>query len=230
MHNKAALAAIAELTSEKFVNFSKNLFRISNELGLGGGIGWSKLWEYPWVTFNGLPLEKQRILDIGSEMSAMPWYMAQCGAHVTMIDVDPQYMARWEHAKSRCPDVDFQIVKDEALPFPESSFDCVTSFSVIEHQPNKEKAISEVVRVLKPGGIFGLSFDICEPWMKYPRPEEQPFSMASFESLVWFHPAFENKEKPAWNLGDIPKFMEWHLKTAAHHTYVTGAAILQCLK
>lgn len=41
----------------------------------------------------------------------------------------------------------------ENLPFPDESFDIVYSWGVLHHSPNTPRAISEVHRVLKPGGI-----------------------------------------------------------------------------
>ena len=41
----------------------------------------------------------------------------------------------------------------EELPFPDNSFDLVFSSHVLEHVPNKEKAVREINRVLRPGGI-----------------------------------------------------------------------------
>jgi len=45
------------------------------------------------------------------------------------------------------------------LPFESNSFDTVVSWEVIEHIPrgSEEKMFSEVVRVLKPGGVFYIS-------------------------------------------------------------------------
>ncbi|MBI5451867.1 class I SAM-dependent methyltransferase [Candidatus Gottesmanbacteria bacterium] len=40
------------------------------------------------------------------------------------------------------------------MPFPDEKFATVISVSVLEHIPHPEKAIAEVFRVLKPGGIF----------------------------------------------------------------------------
>lgn len=40
----------------------------------------------------------------------------------------------------------------EQLPFSDNSFDIVYSWGVLHHSPNTRKAISEVHRVLKPGG------------------------------------------------------------------------------
>jgi glycosyltransferase involved in cell wall biosynthesis/Flp pilus assembly protein TadD/SAM-dependent methyltransferase len=38
------------------------------------------------------------------------------------------------------------------LDLPDDSFDCVLCYHVLEHIPNDRKAISEILRVLKPGG------------------------------------------------------------------------------
>ena len=45
------------------------------------------------------------------------------------------------------------------IPYPDNSFDTVTSWEVIEHIPpqTEEKMFQEVYRVLKPKGVFYLS-------------------------------------------------------------------------
>lgn len=43
------------------------------------------------------------------------------------------------------------------LPFKDASFDAVICSEVMEHIPDEKKAISEIVRVLKPGGTLGVS-------------------------------------------------------------------------
>jgi SAM-dependent methyltransferase len=46
----------------------------------------------------------------------------------------------------------------QALPFPASSFDCVTSFDVIYHRgvDDDRAAVAEMARVLRPGGLLLL--------------------------------------------------------------------------
>lgn len=41
-----------------------------------------------------------------------------------------------------------------ALPFPDATFDVVYSFGVLHHIPAVDEAVSEIYRVLKPGGVF----------------------------------------------------------------------------
>jgi ubiquinone/menaquinone biosynthesis C-methylase UbiE len=44
----------------------------------------------------------------------------------------------------------------EALPFADASFDLVTTFQTLEHVADVEKCISEMLRVLRPGGVLYL--------------------------------------------------------------------------
>jgi SAM-dependent methyltransferase len=41
----------------------------------------------------------------------------------------------------------------EGLPFPDDSFDLVYSWGVLHHSPDTPRAVAEVYRVLRPGGI-----------------------------------------------------------------------------
>ena len=57
-------------------------------------------------------------------------------------------------------DLDKQVVLQKAdltaLPFPDCSFDFVISWGVVMHIPEMEKALLELVRVLKPEGTLVL--------------------------------------------------------------------------
>lgn len=57
------------------------------------------------------------------------------------------------------------------LDFPSNHFDLITAFEVLEHIEDYQKAISEFLRVLKPGGIIILSTpnkEIYSPGTKKP--------------------------------------------------------------
>ncbi|MBW2731743.1 MAG: methyltransferase domain-containing protein [Deltaproteobacteria bacterium] len=46
----------------------------------------------------------------------------------------------------------------EGLPFPDESFDGVTSFKVLAHVPGIQEAMAEMARVTRPGGHLVLEF------------------------------------------------------------------------
>jgi len=50
-------------------------------------------------------------------------------------------------------EADVRVADAEELPFPDDSFDLVYSWGVLHHSPDTERAVREVHRVLRPGGI-----------------------------------------------------------------------------
>jgi len=234
LRKSLSLSSTKELSSTIFQDFMTTLNCFSQRLSLRQFTNWSKIWEYPWLWFNGLECmdwANVRMLDLGSELSPMAWFLASLGAQVTLVEADDQWVSAWEDVRKNTGlNVDWQITNDEHLPFPDKSFDVVTSFSVIEHQQDKRRAIDEITRVLKHEGMFAMSFDICEPdmGMTFPEWNGKALTMKEFEDLVWENPAFDKGgEKPLWNVNDCTDFIKWHLQSAPYHNYVVGAAILR---
>ncbi len=226
------LGSVAELESPSFRAFMAQCNAFAARHGLRQFTDWTKVWEYPWIHEHGLgsmSWRGQRLVDFGSEISPMPWLLAAQGAEVTLIETDPQWQPVWEKLRADLGvKVDWRFVTSEVLPLPDGCADAVTSFSVIEHQPDKARAIAEIARVLKPGAPFFISFDICEPGqgMTFPEWNGRALTLAEFEREIWRHPAFGNVGAVSWNLADIPAYRAWHLQSAPHHNYVTGAAVL----
>lgn len=227
------LANLGEMFSPEFVAFVDELNAFAAPLGLRQFTNWSKIWEYPWLWHHGLSSLDWRgrtLLDLGSEQSPFPWWLATKGARVTLVETRRDWIGQWEAVRTALGGVavDWQIVDSCRLPFPDATFDVATSFSVIEHQDDKALAVGEVGRVLKPGGRFGISFDVCEPslGMTFPEWNGRALTMAEFEKELWNHPAFCSGTPLEWNTEDISPFLRWHRQTAPHHNYVTGAALL----
>jgi SAM-dependent methyltransferase len=227
------LANLQEMFSPAWIDFIHELNRFAAPLGLRQVENWSKLWEYPWLWHHGLSAidwKDCRVLDIGSELSAFPWWLATLGARVTLVETRPEFVSRWAPvARALAAEVDWAIVDDGSLPFPSHTFDVVTSVSVIEHQDDPAVAVAEAGRVLKGGGLFAASFDVCEPsmGMAFPSWNGRALTLRELERCFWQAPAFGSNPPPEWNLEDIPAFLGWHAQTAAHHTYVVGAAVLR---
>jgi len=226
------LASVTELESPPFRAVMAECNTFAARHGLRQFADWSKVWEYPWLYLRGLgsiDWRGKRLVDFGSELSPMPWLLASRGASVTLVETDPQWLPRWEALRSELGvRVDWHLVDGETLPLPDACADAVTSFSVIEHQPDKGRAIAEIVRILKKRAPLFVSFDICEPdmGMTFPEWNGRALTLEGFEREIWSHPAFGNRGRPAWNAADIPAFKTWHLRSAPHHNYVTGAAVL----
>lgn len=228
----ARLASVSELESPAYRDIMARMNAFATAGALRTFTDWSKIWEYPWLWAHGLQgieWPGKRLVDLGSEISPMPWFLATLGARVTLIETDPQWIPRWEALREQWHvDVDWHIVDSEHLPLADAEADALTSFSVIEHQPDKRRAVDEVARVLKPGGRLAISFDICEPelGMTFPEWNGRALTLAEFEEFVWRHPAFDRAPAPEWNRADMAEFRRWHLGSAPHHNYVVGAAVL----
>lgn len=95
----------------------------------------------------------QNILEVGGGQSGLTALLYP-QAKITNIDFNPEYA---NAPCNRQEQVTFVCGDATALPFADASFDAVTMFDVIEHIPDDQKAISEALRVLRPGGYLLLS-------------------------------------------------------------------------
>jgi len=95
----------------------------------------------------------QRILEIGCGLGTDAVQFARAGALYTGIDLTENGVkfTRRRFEMENLPGT-IQEANVEALPFADGSFDAVYSNGVIHHTPNIEKAVSEIHRVLRPGG------------------------------------------------------------------------------
>ena len=99
----------------------------------------------------------QQVLDIACGAGNVAIPAAKAGADVTGVDITPILLERGaENAAAAGVSVDWIEADAEALPFPDASFDVVTSAVGIMFCPNHERAAAELVRVCRPGGHIGL--------------------------------------------------------------------------
>jgi 2-polyprenyl-3-methyl-5-hydroxy-6-metoxy-1,4-benzoquinol methylase len=109
---------------------------------------------YEWDRYAG-----KRLLDIGCGTGYVAKLYASGGADVTAVDIADKSV---ELTKKRLAlhglAAEVRQANAEQLPFEASSFDVVTSFGVLHHTPDTARALREVHRVLKPGGITHLMF------------------------------------------------------------------------
>lgn len=82
-------------------------------------------------------------------------YYQQLGAkRITGIDASKRLI---EAANHRYTQHNFQVMDMENLSFPDQSFDLVVSSLAMHYLPGWQQVLSEVNRVLKPGGVFVFS-------------------------------------------------------------------------
>ncbi|MFM7016853.1 MAG: class I SAM-dependent methyltransferase [Bacteroidota bacterium] len=100
--------------------------------------------------------------------------------------------------------VEFVPCSAENLPFEDSSMDMVFSSHVLEHIPNQQKALHEIYRVLKPGGVH-----VCIVPVRF----EKMYSFISYYSylmksvlkrIINVFGSTKNQEVSKSNLSNIP--------------------------
>ncbi|HEX5733174.1 MAG TPA: class I SAM-dependent methyltransferase [Blastocatellia bacterium] len=232
---RAAIASVKDLKSTPFRAFMAYLNTIAEENQLQAYVdNWSKVWEYPWLWFNGLctiEWSGKRLLDVGSGRSPMPCLIAILGAEVMMVEKLRSSIPLWEEIKDQHQlAIDWTIVPGDDLPFADNSFDVVTSFSVIEHQEDKPQAVAEITRVLKPNGLLAISFDLCEEeWgMAYPARQGKALTVREFEEFLWNSPVLDNEgERLNWSAEQCAEFLEWYWSGKPDSKYVTAAASIR---
>ena len=100
----------------------------------------------------------QRLLDVACGTGLVAITAARQGAKASGLDLTPELIARArEHSTIAGVDVDWYQGDAEELPFGDGEFDVVLSQFGHMFAPRPEVAISEMLRVLKPGGTIAFS-------------------------------------------------------------------------
>ena len=93
------------------------------------------------------------VLDLGCAGGFMAEALATRGAQVTGIDpAAASIEAARQHAKSAGLQIGYDVGVGEDMPYDAGGFDAVVCVDVLEHVADLNKVLSEVTRVLRPGG------------------------------------------------------------------------------
>jgi SAM-dependent methyltransferase len=113
-------------------------------------------------------LRGRRVLDLGCGKGRFARVLAARGARVVGLDVSAAMLAAAGRAG-----LDRVLGSARRLPFPAGSFDAAIAVEVFEHlePPAIDDACRELVRVLRPGGLFVLvdknvhAMNARRPWL-----------------------------------------------------------------
>jgi ubiquinone/menaquinone biosynthesis C-methylase UbiE len=114
----------------------------------------------PWALQGERP--QGRVLEVGAGGGAMAVQIlaAHPLAALTATDVDPAMVARARRALAPFgARASAEVADATALPFADGSFDAALSFLMLHHVPRRDRALAELVRVLRPGGRL-LAYDL----------------------------------------------------------------------
>ena len=126
----------------------------------------------------------QHVLDVASGTGDLALAFARRvgpQGRVVMSDINSQMLTRGRNRliDQGCP-VESVVCDAEHLPFPDASFDRVTVAFGLRNMTDKQAALREMARVLKPGGKC-LVLEIS----KVAAPLEKIYDLYSFKVLPW---------------------------------------------
>jgi len=133
---------------------------------------WSRVWEYPyvyhhlqkWRTKSKSEIVSTVVVDLGSGVTFFPFSVARLGYQVICTDIDPvcegDLIKAAQHISQEPGKVNFRLCDESTLPFSDGEVDVIYCISVLEHIQEFEKTISEIDRILKPGGLLLLTIDL----------------------------------------------------------------------
>lgn len=107
-----------------------------------------------------LPLENAHVLELGCGKAEKTRVIAQSGKVAAIVALEVDAVQHALNLKiTDLPTVSFRHGAAEAIPAADATFDIVMMFKSLHHVPtdSMDRALDEIRRVLKPGGLAWLS-------------------------------------------------------------------------
>ena len=132
-----------------------------------------------------------RVLDLGCGSGWATRVLAKVAfnGHVTGIDISDEMIRVAREASHSFSNIDFQVASAEGLPFADNEFTHAFSMESLYYYADIPKALSEIYRVLKPGGSFVTVVDLyweneaSHQWIQDLKVPVQLLSVDEYRSL-----------------------------------------------
>lgn len=158
-------------------------------------------------------VERGRVLEVGCGRGVgTEIIFERFGAReVHAFDIDPDMVEQARRRLSRYPPHRLKLYVGDAAAIEEAdeSFDAVFDFGIIHHVPEWERAVSEVTRVIKPGGRFffeEVTTHALDRWFYrtfLDHPTENRFSAEQFVAEVERQGIVVAGNTVEWFFGDL---------------------------
>lgn len=114
---------------------------------------YDRFYDYKCRVFQYEKYAGRRVIEIGCGLGIDSIKFAKAGARLTCVDLsETSVQCTRKLLQQRGFAADVHLGNIERLDFPDGSFDVAYAYGVLQHVADQGKAISEIYRVLKPGG------------------------------------------------------------------------------
>jgi SAM-dependent methyltransferase len=97
----------------------------------------------------------KRSLECGCGLATVSMLLADRGFDIYMLDSSPEALRRVKKTLETTGRRGTLLLGDiNAIPVPDGTYDLVHSYGVLEHFAGIEESMGEMLRILKPGGVF----------------------------------------------------------------------------
>ena len=145
-----------------------------------------------------------RGLDIGCGEGHNTRLLAGRGAAMTAMDISETFIRHARaHESQQTNPIDYRVASAVSVPCEDHAFDFATAFMSLMEVPETSRVLSEVHRVLKPGGFF--QFSIEHPCFATPhRRNLRNASGVSYAVEVGNYFSPQTGEVSEWMFGSVP--------------------------
>ena len=160
------------------------------------------------------------VLEVGCGAAQCARWLVDQGAHVVAFDLSARQL---QHARR----IDEELGRDAlrlvqadatALPFPDASFDVACSaFGAVPFVADSAKLMSEVARVLRPGGLWAFSVPHPFRWALPDVPDD--------EGLVVRHSYFDRRPYVEQDDDGVATYVEHHRTVGDRIRELTAAGL-----
>lgn len=151
--------APSELSSERVYHIFSTIAKKYERFNAISSMGRYKSWLKGMIEQAPITAESD-VLDIAGGTGDVSFTAARMKkpAHIQLTDLVPEMlevakMHLEEEAGCGVP-IDLEVVDAQNIPYDDNSYDVLTMAYGIRNMPDREQALHEMYRVLKPGGTF----------------------------------------------------------------------------
>jgi ubiquinone/menaquinone biosynthesis C-methylase UbiE len=145
-----------------------------------------------------------RVLDFGCGSGNVTSHLLDCGARVVAADISPSFLTYVQRRYAGQPVEPLALNGRDLDGLPDGSVDAAVAYSVLHHIPDYLKALRELCRVVRPGGVLVIDHEAA------PREYSGDPDLAAFRARVVEHERAQPKS--------LRRFLDpWHYRSLSSH-------------